>query len=92
VIYSAGRGTVPVPDDAPPLFVLCAADDPMVSPQISLHLYQDWRAAGHPAELHVYAQGGHGFGMQVRGLPTDTWIERFTDWLAVVLHSSHQEE
>lgn len=92
VIYSAGRGTVPVPDDAPPLFVLCAADDPMVSPQISLHLYQGWRAAGHPAELHVYAQGGHGFGMQVRGLPTDTWIERFTDWLAVVVHSSHQEE
>jgi acetyl esterase/lipase len=90
VIYGAGGGAVPVPDDAPPLFVLCAADDPMVPPSTSVRLYEEWRAAGHPAELHVYAQGGHGFGMQVRGLPTDTWIERFADWLAVAVPNSQE--
>jgi acetyl esterase/lipase len=69
-----------VPADAPPLFVLCAGDDPMAAP-LSVRLYEDWRAAGHPAELHIYSQGGHGFGMREQGLPTDTWIERFADWL-----------
>jgi len=81
VIYGGGRGAAPVPADAPPLFVLCAADDPMVPPHTSVRLYEDWRAAGHSAELHIYAQGGHGFGMRQQGLPSDTWIERFADWL-----------
>lgn len=79
-IYAAPCANVPVPADAPPLFVLCAADDPMAAPQ-SLRLFSQWRAAGHPAELHIYAQGGHGFGMRRLGLPSDTWIQRFYDWL-----------
>lgn len=86
VIYGAGRTDVPVPDDAPPLFVLCAADDQMAAP-LSVRLYEDWQTAGHPAELHIYAQGGHGFGMREQGLPSDTWIERFADWLAAMFHS-----
>jgi len=91
VIYGGGRVEVPVPDDAPPLFVLCAGDDPMAAP-LSVRLYADWRAAGHPAELHIYSQGGHGFGMRKQGLPTDTWIERFADWLQVqgLLESDHK--
>jgi hypothetical protein len=34
------------------------------------------------AELHIYAQGGHGFGMRTQNLPSDTWIDRFGEWLA----------
>jgi hypothetical protein len=34
-----------------------------------------------PTELHLYEQGGHGFGMTPKGLPVDHWIERFGDWL-----------
>ena len=79
-IYSAGTNDIPVPDDAPPLFILCADDDDMASP-ISIRLYSDWRASGHPAELHIYAQGGHGFGMTPQDLPTDSWIERLHEWL-----------
>lgn len=79
-IYTAPFAEVPVPANAPPLFALCAADDAMAAPQ-SLHLFSRWRAAGHPAELHIYAQGGHGFGMTKLGLPSDAWIERFYDWL-----------
>jgi acetyl esterase/lipase len=82
-IYAGGRLDVPIPADAPPLFVLCASDDQMVAPSHSVRLYADWTAAGHPAELHIYSRGGHGFGMRKQGLPSDTWIERFGDWLQV---------
>ncbi len=83
-IYLAYNWTIKpngVPADAPPLFVLAATDDPLgLAPQ-SVSLYQDWTAAKKPAELHVFAKGGHGFGMRKQNLPTDHWIERFADWL-----------
>ena len=69
-----------IPAEAPPLFVLCADDDEMAA-AAAAKLYLAWRAAGHSAELHIYSKGGHGFGMQTRGLPSDTWIERFGDWM-----------
>ncbi len=70
-----------VPADAPPLFILTATDDPLgLAPQ-SVDLYREWTAAKKSAELHLVAQGGHGFGMNVQNKPTDGWIERFTDWL-----------
>lgn len=72
-----------VPADAPPAFVLAASDDPLgLAPQ-SVAIYQDWIAAGKSAELHLYSKGGHGFGMKLQHQPSDQWIERFADWLAV---------
>jgi acetyl esterase/lipase len=83
-IYPAPPGDAPgvhsLPADAPPLFLLCAADDDMAS-AVTTQYYARWRAAGHPVELHIYSKGGHGFGMNQQGLPSDAWIERFTDWL-----------
>src|SRR5918994_597655 len=38
-------------------------------------------AAGIRAELHLYAQGGHGFALVPQGLPVDGWIDRFWEWL-----------
>jgi acetyl esterase/lipase len=78
-IYGPVFGSVKVPKDAPPLFLCCASDDPLVPSRDSLRLYSAWHAAGKSAELHIYARGGHGFGGQ--GLPSDTWIDRFGDWL-----------
>ncbi len=86
-IYSAPPAETPVPDDAPPLFLLCAADDDMAS-EVSTRFYTAWRAAGRPVELHIYARGGHGFGMNTLGLPSDAWIERFADWLQSISGSS----
>jgi acetyl esterase/lipase len=80
-IYGIDTEGAPVPADAPPLFILCASDDPLLPPAGSARLYIAWKTAGKPAELHIYAQGGHGFGMNRRGLPVDHWIERFGDWL-----------
>ncbi len=79
-IYSAPPLPGPIPADAPPLFLLCAADDDMAS-AVSTRVYAEWRAAGRPVELHIYAQGGHGFGMHRQGLPSDNWIELFAAWL-----------
>ncbi len=70
-----------VPTDAPPAFILAASDDPLgLAPQ-SVEIYSAWLKAGKPAELHMFARGGHGFGMKEQHLPTDHWIERFADWL-----------
>jgi len=80
-IYGPGFGPTKVPANAPPLFILCASDDQLAADG-SVRLYSEWRAAGRPAELHLYEKGGHGFGMARRGLPVDHWIERFGDWLA----------
>lgn len=70
-----------VPTDAPPLFVCAATDDQLGLAPHSTKLYSDWIAAGRSAELHMYLKGGHGFGMRKQNLPTDTWIDRFGDWL-----------
>ncbi len=79
-IYGALWENVVVPADAPPLFTALASDDRIaVAP--CLALYSAWHAAGRSAEIHIYAQGGHGFGMVKQGLPSDGWIERFGDWL-----------
>ena len=78
-LYGPVLGSVKVPEDAPPLFICCASDDPLVPPGNSVRLYSVWSAAGKSAELHIYAKGGHGFGDQ--GLPSDAWIDRFGDWL-----------
>jgi len=69
-----------MPDEVPPLFMLAASDDPLAA-GTSLSLYSVWREAGHPVELHLYAQGGHGFAMKKQGLPGDHWRDRFGDWL-----------
>jgi acetyl esterase/lipase len=78
-IYGAAA-KVEVPKDAPPIFVLAAGDDKGAAPPCT-RLYEAWREAGRQAELHLYAKGGHGFGMSKRGLPIDHWIERFGEWL-----------
>ena len=47
---------------------------------LPLDLFRAWREAGRPAELHLFDQGGHGFGTQRLGLPVDGWPELFLAW------------
>lgn len=82
-IYGAPFGEFTVPADAPPLFILCANDDPVGFGLLSIRLYSAWKTPGKPVELHIYSKGGHGFGMKKQGLPVDHWIERFADWLTM---------
>jgi predicted esterase len=82
-IYPGIPENVTPASDAPPLFLVHADDDQTVSPmENSIRLYEAWKKAGLSAEMHIYAQGGHGFGMRKRGLTADSWTERFRDWMA----------
>jgi acetyl esterase/lipase len=72
--------TVNVPSDAPPLFIASAQNDP-ISNKSGPALFVGYTAAHRPAEIHIYMQGGHGFGTRTHNLPVDTWIDRFGDWL-----------
>jgi len=81
-IYSGGLPKdAPVPADAPPMFIAAATDDSLGLMPQSLLLYAKWANAQKSAELHLYAKGGHGFGMHTNNIPTDHWIDRFADWM-----------
>jgi len=79
--YLGVLGDEEVPKDAPPLFALAASDDPLGLADHSVQLYSKWLAAKKSAELHMYAKGGHGFGMKTQNKPSDHWIEIFGQWL-----------
>ena len=82
-VYAGGESfkDATVPADAPPMFIAAATDDSLGLVPVSLGLYEKWTAAHKSAEMHLYAKGGHGFGMHTHNLPTDHWIDRFADWL-----------
>lgn len=70
-----------IPKGTPPTFLVHASDDPVAAAENSLMMYLALKRANVPAELHVYTQGGHGFGVRRSALPCSTWPERFMDWL-----------
>ena len=70
-----------VSEKSPPAFITAAGNDELSMAQNSVDLYKKWLTAKATAELHMYTEGGHGFGMRKQNLPSDGWIDRFTDWL-----------
>jgi dienelactone hydrolase len=79
-LYGPSLMDVHVPANAPPLFVAVGSTHFNVT-NGCLALFAAWKAAGKPAELHIYDQVSAGFGMSKRGLPVDTWTDRLHDWL-----------
>lgn len=67
--------------DAPPTFLLHAADDASVPVENSLRLEAALRAAKVSTELHVFEEGGHGFGLRfARGKPVEAWPDLVLAW------------
>jgi acetyl esterase/lipase len=83
-------GAMTVPADAPPLFVAVAADDPFFGGG-EMGIIKSWLAAKRPAELHLFEQGGHGFGMYPKETTSTGWFEEFVRWLGMhgMLKPSH---
>jgi dienelactone hydrolase len=79
-LYGPSLMDVHVPEHAPPLFIAVGATHFNVTSGC-LALFGAWRAAGKPAEIHVYDQVSAGFGLTPRGLPVDGWIDRMHEWL-----------
>lgn len=80
---AAGTTELVLPAGAhcPPTFLVHAADD-RIPAENSLAWFQALHQANVSAELHIYAQGGHGFGMKRDApVPVCSWPERCADWL-----------
>jgi len=73
-------GNYSVPQDAPPMLIICASDDQYDLAHESVDLYSAWSKSGKSAALHMYSRGGHGFGIKTQDLPSDNWISRFYEW------------
>jgi acetyl esterase/lipase len=64
----------------PPTFLVQAEDDP-VHEENALVYYQALKDAKIPAELHIYAKGGHGYGLRPTELPVTHWPSLVETWL-----------
>jgi acetyl esterase/lipase len=69
--------------DTPPTFIVQAEDDP-VHVENAIVYFQQLKSAKVPAELHVYAQGGHGYGLRRTALPITTWPQSAETWLHTI--------
>jgi acetyl esterase/lipase len=74
--------SVPVPADAPPMFVALAADDELFGGS-DFGLIESWRVAKRPVEFHLYEQGGHGFGMYPKTTTSTGWFDAFVRWIGM---------
>jgi len=69
--------------DTPPTFILQAEDDP-VHVENAVVYFLALKNAKVPAELHIYAQGGHGYGLRPRDLPIMGWPKLVETWLQTI--------
>ena len=75
---------VPVTSQTPPTFLLQAEDDHVDNVDDSLAYYIALRKAGVPVEMHLYAQGGHAFGLRRTKFPITGWPELVETWLETI--------
>jgi acetyl esterase/lipase len=80
---------VPNPDlhvtkQTPPTFLLHAQDDPVDSVENSLDYYALLQKAGVAAEMHIFAKGGHAFGLRPTDVPITRWPQLVDNWLTSI--------
>ncbi len=64
---------------APPTFIVQTEDDP-IHVENALVYYRELKDAKVPAELHIYPQGGHGYGLRKTELPVTEWPKLVETW------------
>ena len=75
---------VPVTPETPPTFLMHAEDDPVDDVNHSLVYYVALKRAGVPVEMHLYAKGGHGFGLRRTESPITGWPRLVETWLVTI--------
>jgi acetyl esterase/lipase len=68
----------------PPTFLIQDEDDPVDSVENSLVYYAALKKAGVPVEMHLYAQGGHAFGLRPTKFPVTNWPRLVETWLQTI--------
>lgn len=84
----ADKNFAPNPDinptaNTPPTFIVQAEDDPVHIENSTVYFMQ-LKNAKVPAELHIYSQGGHGYGLRRAALPVTTWPQSVEIWLHTI--------
>jgi acetyl esterase/lipase len=73
-----------VTSKTPPTFLMQAEDDAVNSVNNSLVYYTALKNAGVPVEMHLYAQGGHAFGVRRTRFPITDWPQLVEKWLGTI--------
>jgi acetyl esterase/lipase len=87
-LNSGGRGSrgvapeLPVAAERTPPTFLVQTEDDNANVENALNYYFALQAAGVPAEMHLYATGGHGYGARDQGNRVNRWPDRAAEWLA----------
>ena len=83
LIYPAGINNFRAVKNSPPLFLLGGFKDDAEISKGMAEMYLMYKSAGIPAELHIYANEGHGFGvLDNNSAAIADWPARFRDWLS----------
>lgn len=82
------KGMAPSPDiqptsQTPPTFIVQAEDDP-VHVENATTYFLELKNAKVPAELHIYAEGGHGYGLRKSNLQVTQWPALVEAWLETI--------
>ncbi len=82
LIYPGRSGDIQPEKGAPPAFLACSMNDRKDISDGLAETYLRFKRIGASAELHIYASGGHGFGLRA-GMtgPLAGWPDRFAEWL-----------
>jgi acetyl esterase/lipase len=70
-----------IPAGTPPIFLVHGGEDIISPPEHSVLMYLALKRAGVPAELHIYANTAHDFGVRTNDHPYSAWTARCADWL-----------
>ena len=79
----AANPDIPVTSETPPSFIVQAENDP-VHVENAVVYFMALKNAKVPAELHVYAAGGHGYGLRRTALPVTAWPASAITWLHTI--------
>jgi acetyl esterase/lipase len=78
------RPDIMIRTDSPPTFLLQAENDKVDGVEQSLAYYAALKKAGIPTEMHLYAEGGHAFGIQPSKWPISQWPNLVEIWLTTI--------
>jgi len=81
---------IPMTKETPPTFLVQAEDDDTAHVENAVEYFLALKRAGVPTELHVYAEGGHGYGLRRTKLPVTEWPDLVDVWMKTIGVTSAQ--